>query len=303
LGVFLGGNLILNALKVLSQIPNLDKSLLVPSGRTILLTTLLFLFSFVFIQNVEELWILTDPTRPRGRSQGYEGFIVGDSRDYEKSVKVIDKRELLNRLEAHLQRIELPPGIDCNPRGEPPWVDRIQVRSYLRRIQQVNPEVEEKDFEPWVNLTMYVYSLICEERHWLTKAILSMEIDPKLDYSGDDVRRHCDELLAFYQRATIGSAKMRPSVEVNEIFGFGIGEIDPYMESSIQGSLNQKAQKAAEPSWGMGTDGRSLASLLKTPSISAIISLPTQTNETEAIWYISDQVSPSVWRVTRNPPE
>jgi hypothetical protein len=258
--------------------------------------SILFLFSFIFLINLDGLSILINPNTS-------EGFLVGDTRDYEKQTTVIDKRQLLNRLDSHLQRIQLPPGIDCNPRGEPPWVNRIQVRSYLRRLQQINPEVEEKDFEAWVNLTIYVYSLICEERHWLTKALLSMEIDPKLEYSGDDVRRHCDELLAFYQRAMIGSAKLRPSIEVNELFGFGVGEIDPYMESSIQGSLNQKVQREAEPSWGVGTGGRSLAYLLKTPSIAAITSLPTQTNETNAVWYISNQVSPSVWITTRNSEE
>jgi hypothetical protein len=67
--------------------------------------------------------------------------------------------------------------------------------------------------------------------------------------------------------------------------------------------LNQKIQKEAEPSWGVGTGGRSLAYLLKTPSIAAVVSLPTQTNETNAVWYISDQVSPSVWITTRNSPE
>lgn len=232
------------------------------------------------------------PQISTGGQEVHEGFVLDMPYDPNVQENVISKNDLLQKLQAYKNRIELPPGISCNPDPKHKGVTRLAVEGYLKRIMlSTTKKLSQEDFEKWTSLTHTVFTHTCKEQRLLISILNHIHQDTRIGYSMNELRSLMDPLLKFYKKARVDENRFRSRKEVNQILNIPIGERDPRNETVLKGvngfnlktSLHDTGENPNAP-----TDYSDPFSYFSV-DFDTDNKLPTQTNVLKTLDMISDK--------------
>lgn len=222
-----------------------------------------------------------------------EGFLMKPVAD--DPAIVITKQNLLERLHGHSQNLSLPYGLNCSN------LTKLAVEGHLKRILLIsNRKMEPLEFKDWLENVYTLFSYVCEEKRLIGKIIDKVETGSKVGFTFNDLRTLMEQLLHFYNTKRVNDDRYRSRDEVNHIFGIPLGERDPRNETVLKGT-NSLFVKTSINDTGMNpykisdySDPLMFAKVSDTPDV-----LPTQTNELNLLYAVSDKSIPRVSANTR----
>jgi hypothetical protein len=174
------------------------------------------------------------PQENTGGQEVHEGFVLEAPYDPNVREKVITKKDLLERLQSHLNRTTLPPGIQCDSNNK---VSILAIEGYLKRIMlATSKKLSQEKFEEWASITHTIFSHTCTERKLILLILDKLHQDSRTGYSTNELRTLMNSLLKFYDSSRVNENRFRSREEVNQIVGIPIGERDPRNETALKGT-------------------------------------------------------------------
>ena len=227
-----------------------------------------------------------------GGQEVHEGFVLDTPYDPNVQESVISKNNLLQKLQAYFNRIELPPGISCNPDPNHEGVSRLAVEGYLKRILlSTTKKLSQEDFEKWTSLTHTVFTHTCTERSLLTKILNVIHQDTRTGYSMNELRSLMGPLLKFYNNARVEENRFRSREDVNQILNIPIGEREPRNETALKGINGFNLKTSIHDTGGNPDAPNDYSDPFSYFSVDSDTDnkLPTQTNILKTLDMISDK--------------
>jgi hypothetical protein len=232
------------------------------------------------------------PQQNIGGQEVHEGFVLELPYDPSIQETVISKSSLLQKLQSYINRIELPPGITCNPDPKKKGVSRLAVEGYLKRLMMsTTKKLSQKEFEEWSSLTYIVFTHTCKERSLLAQLLNQIHQDSRTGYSTNELRSLMDPLLKFYEKARVKDNRFRSREDVNQILNIPIGEREPRNETALKGINAFNLKTSVHDTGGNPNAPSDYSDPFSYFSVDSDTDnkLPTQTNVLRTLDMISDK--------------